>query len=107
MVVFHREIPVRQEVDIFVAGGGPAGLAAAVTAARQGKKVFLAEGHACFGGMGTAALVPAFMQFTDGINFLAGGFGREVYDRILAAGHPNPYAIKVELLKRIYDQMMV
>lgn len=32
-----REIPVRRDVDVFVAGGGPAGVAAAVTAARAGR----------------------------------------------------------------------
>ena len=107
MVVFKRDVPVRHDVDIFVAGGGPAGLAAAVSAARQGKKVFLAEGHTCFGGMGTAGLVPAFMQFSDGVNFLAGGFGKEIYDHCLAAGQDNPHQIRVELLKRIYDRIMV
>ncbi len=74
-IVFQREIPVRHEVDVFVAGGGPAGVAAAAAAGRQGARVFLAEGHSCFGGMGTAAMVPAFMQFGDGENFLAAGIG--------------------------------
>lgn len=106
MVVFNRDIPVRHQVDIFVAGGGPAGLAAAVTAARQGRKVFLAEGHSCFGGMGTAGLVPVFMEFTDGVNFLAGGFGKEVYDRLAGTRLPSPRLIQVEFLKRVYDRMM-
>ncbi len=61
VIKIRREIPVRHEVDVFVAGGGPAGVAAAVAAARQGRKVFLAEGHSCLGGMGTAGLVPAFV----------------------------------------------
>jgi hypothetical protein len=106
MVHFSREIPIRHEVDIFVAGGGPAGLAAAITAARQGKKVFLAEGHSCLGGMGTAGLIPVFMEFSDGVNFLAGGFGKEVFDRIGEAHLPHPRFIPVEFLKRIYDQML-
>ena len=74
-VAFHRELPVRHEVDVFVAGGAPAGVAAAVAAARQDKKVFLAEGHSCLGGMGTAGLVPAFMRFGDGVNMCAAGVG--------------------------------
>ena len=81
-IQFNRTIPVRYEVDIFVAGGGPAGVAAALAATRQGKSVFIAEGQACFGGMGTSGLVPAFMRFTDGLNFLADGIGREIYDRM-------------------------
>ena len=106
MIAFKRDIPIRHEVDILVAGGGPAGLAAAVTASRQGKKVFLAEGHTCFGGMGTAGLVPIFMEFTDGVNFLADGFGKEVYERLTESHLPNPRLIPVEFLKRIYDQLM-
>lgn len=115
-VTFERSIPVRHSVDVLVAGGGPAGLAAAITAARQGRSVFLAEGHTCFGGMGTAALVPAFMPFGDGVNFLAGGFGKEVYERLFDAGGAGPddkrgtlgcVNIRVEVLKRVYDEMVV
>jgi len=36
MVTIRRRIPVRYEVDVFVAGGGPSGVAASVAAARQG-----------------------------------------------------------------------
>jgi len=45
MITFRRDIPIRHDVDVFVAGGGPAGCAAAVAAARQGRSVFLAERH--------------------------------------------------------------
>ena len=109
---FSRTIPVRHEVDIFVAGGGPAGVAAALTAARQGKSVYIAEGQACFGGMGTTGLVPAFMRFTDGINFLADGIGREIYDRMkqyadIPDDRPSgSVSINVEALKRVYDDLV-
>jgi hypothetical protein len=102
-VSFTREIPLRYEVDVFIAGGGPAGVAAAVAASKQGNKVFLAEGHSCFGGMGTAGLVPWFCQFTDGINFLAGGIGKEIFNRL---GLAENTAINAELLKRVYDELM-
>ena len=115
-VSFQRSVPVRHTVDILVAGGGPAGLAAAVTAARQERSVFLAEGHTSFGGMGTAAMVPAFMPFGDGVNFLSGGFGREVYDRLFSAKGAGPddrhgtlgtIGIQAEVLKRLYDDLVV
>jgi len=109
MVTFTRRVPVRHEVDVFVAGGGPAGIAASVAAARQGRKVFLAERHTCLGGMGTAGMVPVFMQFTDGVNFLAGGIGREVAERLAtASGFPlrDGLPIKAEVLKRLYDQLL-
>jgi ribulose 1,5-bisphosphate synthetase/thiazole synthase len=113
-LVFKRTVPVRHKVDVFVAGGGPAGVAAALAAARQGADVFIAEGQACFGGMGTAGLVPAFMRFTDGIHFLADGIGREVYEMMKSEGHipatadrpAGSVSIDVEALKRVYDILM-
>ena len=41
---YSKRIPVKREVDVFVAGGGPAGVSAAVAAARLGplsQKTFL------------------------------------------------------------------
>ncbi|MCU0500534.1 MAG: FAD-dependent oxidoreductase [Anaerolineae bacterium] len=112
-VSFRREIPIRHDVDVFVAGGGPAGIAAALAARRQGAQVYVAEGQGCFGGMGTAGLVPAFMRFTDGVNFLAGGIGQEIYTRLktyaeIAEDRPSgSVSINVEVLKRVYDDLMV
>lgn len=52
-----RSIPVVEEVDVLVAGGGPAGVAAAIAAARQGASVRLIEQHGCLGGIWTAGLL--------------------------------------------------
>lgn len=109
-VVFNRTIPVRYEVDVFTAGGGPAGVAAAVSAARNGMSVYLAEGQNCLGGMGTAGMIPAYMQFSDGINFLAAGLGEEIYNKLCEAGGTGPknrMAIKAEVLKRVYDDLLI
>ncbi len=105
----NRDLDVRYDVDVLVAGGGPSGVAAALTAARQGLGVRIIEGHSCLGGMGTAGLVPAFMQFTDGINFLAGGVGKELLDLLQERGGtmpPDGYGIRVEVLKRVYDDLV-
>jgi len=110
MVKFQREIPVRHDVDVFVAGGGPAGCAAAAAAARQGKSVFLAEGHTCLGGMGTAGMVPVFMTFTDRVNMLAAGIGTEILEKLRAAGGTGPdskLSIRAEVLKRVYDDLLL
>lgn len=107
-MTYQVQIPVKYTVDILVAGGGPGGFAAAVAAARQGKKVLLVEAVGCFGGLGTAGMVPCYMSFTDGITFIADGIGHEVYDRLQQERRDKtaPHnAIPPEVLKRIYDEM--
>jgi len=111
---FQRELPIRHEADVFVAGGGPAGVAAAVAAARQGARVFLAEGEACLGGMGTAGGLPLMCSFTDGVNFVAGGVGKMVHERMHAAGGVAIPSLRgnrdlyfsPEVLKCVYDDLL-
>lgn len=108
-VVFQRRLSVRHEVDVFVAGGGPAGVAAAVAAARRGARVFLVERNNCLGGMGTAGMLPLFMPFSDGVRNLAGGIGGEVQQRLTAEGGNGPdsnVTIRAEVLKRLYDSLL-
>ena len=106
-VLFQRTLPVKHEVDVFIAGGGPAGTAAAVAARSQGASVYLAEAHTCFGGMGTAGRVPVFMQVSDGVNFLAGGYGRRVLDRLAKEKVLTGPSTDIEALKRVYDALVV
>jgi len=49
-----RDIPVLDEVDVLVCGGGPAGFCAAVAAARAGANTLLVEQMGCLGGIATA-----------------------------------------------------
>jgi hypothetical protein len=95
---------------VFVAGGGPAGVAASVSAARQGARVFLAERNNCLGGMGTAGMLPVFMMFSDGVNMLAGGVGEDILTRLRQAGGTGPdsdLTIRGEVLKRVYDNLLL
>ncbi|MCK5845284.1 MAG: FAD-dependent oxidoreductase, partial [Victivallales bacterium] len=107
-MIFKRKVETSVKTKVCVVGGGPAGCAAALAAARAGAKVFLAEAHTCLGGLGTAGGVPLFMTFSDGINFVADGIGREVLERMGQSkkidGSPN--FIHAETLKRIYEEML-
>src|SRR3981081_674110 len=55
-----RQIPLYGEYEVAVLGGGPPGIAAAVAAARAGRRQLLIERFGFLGGMGTAAGVTNF-----------------------------------------------
>jgi len=55
-----RQVPVSGDYEVVVLGGGPAGIAAAASAARHGCKTLLVERYGFLGGMGTAAGVTNF-----------------------------------------------
>ena len=87
-----RDVPVLEEVDVLVAGGGVAGVAAAVSAARAGAKTLLVERNGCLGGVATAGLMANI-----GSRFLTGpgeqtlfGFPSELVDRLVAVGAASP-----------------
>lgn len=104
-MIYQKELPVRLEADIVVAGGGASGVAAAVAAARMGKSVLLVESGGALGGVGTTGLVPAFAPFGDGVNVLCGGIGMEIR-RQVSLHVPMETAwtpIDTEELKRTYD----
>ncbi|MBW1961164.1 MAG: FAD-dependent oxidoreductase [Deltaproteobacteria bacterium] len=64
----ERKTPVVAEVDVLVCGGGIAGVAAAVCAARQGVDVMLLEKYGFLGGLVTTSLVITTPPLNNGIN---------------------------------------
>jgi hypothetical protein len=55
-----RSVPVHGDYEVVVLGGGPAGIAAAASAAAQGRKTILVERYGFLGGAGTASGVTTF-----------------------------------------------
>lgn len=53
----EREVPVIENADVIVCGGGPAGAMAALAAARNGAKTRLIEAQGCLGGVWTSGLM--------------------------------------------------
>ena len=76
-----REIEAIRETDVAVAGGGPAGLAAAIAAARAGARVVLIEREAFLGGVATGSIMAALVG-----SETATGIGLELMDRMAAKG---------------------
>jgi hypothetical protein len=58
-----KELPVVRDVDVIVVGGGPAGLAAAIAAAREGARTVLVEQFGYLGGTATASLMACINGF--------------------------------------------
>lgn len=63
--------PLVDRFDVLVAGGGIAGIAAALAAARAGKRVLLLERQYMLGGLATAGIVTIYLPLCD-------GYGRQV-----------------------------
>lgn len=88
-----REVPVHTICDVLVVGGGPAGTAAAVAAARMGADVVLLERYNHLGGLSTGGLVIWIDRMTDwsGQRVIR-GFAEEVLARLTRdaiAGPPH------------------
>jgi ribulose 1,5-bisphosphate synthetase/thiazole synthase len=88
--LLSREIPVGDTYDLVVAGGGPAGTAAAVCAARLGAKVLLVEATGCLGGAGTSGLVTAFDPMANGEQMVVGGLMREIVETLYQRNFLQP-----------------
>lgn len=79
---YKRTLPVCEQYDVFVAGGGPAGSSAALAAARMGAKVLLIEHMGGLGGMNTNGLVSILDTTTDGRRMIVGGIMKELIEEL-------------------------
>lgn len=90
-----HDVPVVREVDVVVAGGGPAGVAAAIAAARRGARTILVERYGYLGGMATGGMVIVLDDMDDfeARRTVVGGIVQEMIDRLDALGgavYPPP-----------------
>ncbi len=72
--------------DVIVTGGGNAGCAAALAAARHGARTLLLERYGFLGGTATAAMVGPWMTFHSGAERIVGGIAQEIVERLIALG---------------------
>lgn len=100
-----RRTPVADDVDVLVAGGGPAGIAAALSAARAGSRTLLVERYGYLGGMVTGAYVIWILGVGDGIAPKVRGVTQDIRERMekLGAVHPlndcGDYRVDAEMFK--------
>ncbi len=115
--LFSRNIPVEDGYDIVVAGGGPGGYAAAISATRAGAHVLLVESQGCLGGMGTSGLVLEWGSYGRYSMKMVAGIASEIRDILEERGFafqpkkvPDPISHVVcfhpEGLKLVLDEIM-
>ena len=99
-----------KKYDLAVIGGGFAGVAAALAAARAGAKVLIVEKSNCLGGAAVNCLVNPFMPYwteMDGKRVdLSAGIFKEIHDRLEHHNAMNKESFLEEKLKYILNEMV-
>lgn len=107
----HRQSILDSEYDVVVAGGGPAGVAAAFSAARMGADVLLVEQFNCLGGVATAGGHGHICLYSSwgSDRRVVGGIPFEMVSRVADAGfgvtNNSNADFEVEGMKLVLEQM--
>ncbi|MET0262505.1 MAG: FAD-dependent oxidoreductase, partial [Rariglobus sp.] len=97
-----RAIPIQDRYDVVVCGGGPAGIAAAISAGRAGARTCIIELQCCLGGIWTAGVL---CYILDSIN--KAGLIVEIRERLRARGAIGETLdlYDAEAMKLLLDEM--
>ena len=108
----NSTVTLNEEYDVIVCGGGPAGCAAAIGAAREGAKTLLIETTGVLGGMSTMGLVNQFPHMYDPNNVTHGGIAEKIAQKLrpmfpfAKPGNSGWLPIDFETIKELYDDMV-
>ena len=106
-----KEVPIIHSSDVIVLGSGPAGISAAVSAARMGADVTLIERYGYLGGQATGGLVIVLCGLTDGKNQIIRGFCQEIVDEFQSMGAvsylPEGVVFEPEAMKYLFEQLAI
>jgi len=84
-----------RDYDVLVLGGGNAGCAAALAAARHGARTMLIERYGFLGGTATASMVGPWMTFHSGSKRIVGGIAQEIVERLMETGASPGHIVDV------------
>ena len=107
-----RVVPVMAETDVMVVGSGPAGLAAALGAAREGVKTMLVERYGCFGGAITQVGVEGIAWYRHEGTIDSEGVGIEFEKRAREIGgarkepQSQSEALDADVFKYVADKLV-
>ncbi len=88
----EKKVNVIGDYDVAVAGGGVAGIAAALASARQGKKTVLIEKQFALGGLGTLGLITIYLPLCDGCgNQVSFGIAEELLKLSVKHGYEEQF----------------
>lgn len=107
----EQKVPVIHKTQVLVLGAGPAGMAAAVSAAKEGADVTLLERYGFPGGQATGGLVVVLCGLNDKHERIIKGYCQDITDYLETFQASKPWlgfhVFDPETLKRCFDEQII